>query len=423
MNPLRRNAVAVFVSLAFVATASSAVAATSPAEPTPAPARVAAKAAAPSSVEVTRTPSGAYSVTWSGAGRHRVYASTKPGNPSRSGSLVGSSAYGALAVKGLNNDARWYFEVASPAAVKSAKRITEQRRAKVAKQRRQALKKGKKFTKVVRVKDVEGTVAATRSVGLDKATNTRDLGGMRTIDGRSIRWGVLFRSDAMVAPTARDAAVLESMGLHRSIEFRAPGEVASAGANRYPVSVKETAIPLLDASTDALSQAIQAALRSGDPSVVDDLLGDGKAQQIAAAGPIDMIRSEPARVGFGQALRLLAGPNGSPMIFNCTAGKDRTGIFAAVIQRILGVPERAILADYELSNRYRAASNQATYDRLATVGVDLALIRPLLEQDGANLAGMFRAVEEEYGSFDRFLRTGLGLDAATLKALRAKLLV
>src|SRR5690606_6381694 len=182
-------------------------------------------------------------------------------------------------------------------------------------------------------------------------------------------------------------------------------------------------VPLLDASTDALSLAIQTALRSGDPSLVDDLLGDGKAEEIAATGPTLMMQSEAARAGFAEALKVIAQSDGVPFIFNCTAGKDRTGVFAAVLQRLLGVPEQAILADYELSNAYRAASNQGTYDYLASRGVNVDLLRPLMEQSGENLAAMFRSIEADFGSFDRFLTKGLGLDRATIKTLQKKLLV
>ncbi|NPC96853.1 tyrosine-protein phosphatase [Nocardioides sp. zg-DK7169] len=350
----------------------------------------------PETAAVNRTAAGSHTVTWSAPGRHVVFASSNRVNPSKSGRRVGASAWGSVTVKRLDPRARWYFEVAPARAVRAAAREG---------------------------RDVRGTVVSTRSVGLDGSTNTRDLGGMRTSDGRSVRWGVLFRSDAVTAPTERDMAVLRSMRLRHVVDFRAESEVAASGPNRLPAGVTAHAVPLLDASTDALSQAIQAALRERDPAIVEALLGDGKAEQIAADGPIDLIRSTPAREGFAATLRTLAASDGVPLIFNCTAGKDRTGVFAAVLQRLLGVSERTVLADYELSNSYRATGNAATYERLSAAGVDLALIRPLLEQSGANLAGMFRAIEEDYGTFDRFLLRGLGLERSTIAALKARLLV
>ncbi|WP_244928843.1 tyrosine-protein phosphatase [Nocardioides sp. W7] len=370
----------------------------------------AAQKAAPKEIEVVRTASGSYAITWDGAGRHRVYASTKARNPSRSGKLVGTSKWGSLSVKGLDDGARWYFEIASPEAAKAA-RVTKRVR-----------KNGK--TKVIRrTKDVRGVIAATRGLGLDSVSNARDLGGLKTVDGRSIRWGLLFRSEAVTAPTVRDQAILAKLGLQHSADFRAESEVAKNGANRYPGSLTQHSVVLLDAATDALSIAIQGALRSGDPQVVQDLLGDGKAEEIARDGLVDLVLSQAGRDGFAQILRVLAQDEGAPLIFNCTAGKDRTGAFAAIVQRLLGVSERNAMADYELSNVYRRSSNEATYTRLEGIGVDRRILQPLLEQDGDNLAGMFRAIDEAYGSFDRFLVKGLGLDVKTIRKIQANLLV
>lgn len=274
-----------------------------------------------------------------------------------------------------------------------------------------------------KVKDVRGVIVSTRALGLDSVSNTRDLGGLKTTDGRSIRWGKLFRSEAVTAPTTRDQAVLAKLGLRHSIEFRAESEIAKNGASKYPASVVQHPVALLDAATDALSIAIQGALRSNDPAVVENLLGGGKAEKIARDGIVDLVLSEPGRQGFAQGLRLLSTKQGAPLNFNCTAGKDRTGAFAAIVERLLGVSERDAMADYELSNVYRQPGNEATYTRLGAIGVDRALLQPLLEQDGANLASMFRAIDETYGSFDRFLTKGLGLDTATIKRIQANLLI
>ncbi|TYL50078.1 tyrosine-protein phosphatase [Nocardioides sp. BGMRC 2183] len=343
------------------------------------------------SVEVVRNASGSHTVSWSAPGRHLVYASTRPGNPSRSGDLVGVSRWGSVVVKGLADDARWYFEVVSP----------RQHRGK---------------------QDPQGTVVSTRELGLDSTTNTRDLGGYRTVEGRTVRWGLVFRSDAIPEPTTRDVAILRGLRLRHSYDFRGENEIANDGANALAASVRQHSMPLLDASTEALSDAIQAVLASGDPTAAEELLGDGKAEQIAATGPSAMMARATTQRAFGSMLRALAAPGGSPMVFNCTAGKDRTGVFSAILLRVLGVGERAIMADYELSNVYRAEYNAATYAYLAKAGIATELIRPLMEQDGANIAAMFDSIEEEHGNFDRFVRSGLGLDRRTVTALRDRLL-
>lgn len=334
--------------------------------------------------EVVHSAAGEYTLTWAAKGRHWVSASTQPDGGS-SWKQVGTSNNGVLTVSGLAADRRWYF------------RIDPNRSGK------------------------HGAVSSTRALDLDSSKNTRDLGGYRTADGRTVAWGKLFRTEAITQPTARDAAVLEELGLVRSLDFRSAGEIASKGRNRYPASVDETWTPLLDPSTDALSLAIQAVLGGGDPSAVDALLGAGKAWDIALTGPTKMSRSPIAREAFGNALRQLA--DEGAVIFNCTAGKDRTGVFGAILLRTLGVPETAVVEDYVLSNVYRRQHNEGTYRVLTAAGVDIELIRPLLEQQPQAIQNMLDAITAEYGSFEQWLDAELGVDATTVAKLRATLLV
>ncbi len=265
--------------------------------------------------------------------------------------------------------------------------------------------------------------ASARRVLLESTCNTRDLGGLPTADGRTTRWGVLIRTDAVLAPTESDLATLAGFGLRHAVDFRAPAEIAAAGPNVYPPAVTHHAVPLLDASTEALTKAIQTALRSGDPDALRDALGDGRAAEIASSGPTALIRTDAARLGFARVLRLLAADGGTALAFNCSAGKDRTGMFAAIVQRLLGVAEDDVLGEYEFSNACRADVNRATLERLAGAGVDIEMVRPLIEQDGANLAAMLRAVDVDFGSFERFVEVGLGIDQATVETLRETLLV
>lgn len=265
-------------------------------------------------------------------------------------------------------------------------------------------------------------MSTTGALDLDSTSNTRDLAGYRTAEGCSVRPGLLFRSGSLAAPTPRDAEILRSLDLRHAVDFRSADEVAATGENQFAPGVRTCHVPLLDEGTQALATAIQAVLAGGDPTLVEELLGDGKAKTIAAQGPVTLVRSPEALEGFGATMRLLARAGAAPLIFSCTAGKDRTGIFAALLLRLLGVPEETVLADYELSNACRARINAATRDRLSAAGVEPGLLRPLLEQDRDNLAGMFRAIEEDFVSFDRFVSEGLGVNHPTVERLRSTFL-
>jgi protein-tyrosine phosphatase len=123
-----------------------------------------------------------------------------------------------------------------------------------------------------------------------------------------------------------------------------------------------------------------------------------------------------------------------PVEYNCSAGQDRTGFASAMILSALGVPRATILEDYDLSTRYR----QPRYEmppidaRLYPGNAAAALFaqvqaspaasvaQPLREADGTPfLAGAFAAIEERWGSVDRYLEQEIGLRPVDIAALRA----
>lgn len=111
-------------------------------------------------------------------------------------------------------------------------------------------------------------------------------------------------------------------------------------------------------------------------------------------------------------------------LFHCTAGKDRTGWVAALLHTIAGVPRETILNDYLLTNTYTEAWMNATYQQmLAHNGKEAAdLYWPLLGVQRNYLEAEFDEAQRGFGSMGRYLSEGLGLGAAELAQLRAKLL-
>ena len=109
---------------------------------------------------------------------------------------------------------------------------------------------------------------------------------------------------------------------------------------------------------------------------------------------------------FADALRLIASPDALPLLFHCTAGKDRTGWTAAVLLPLLGVDRATVTGDYLLSNRYRDARADDPLNGVQRSWLDAA----------------FDQVDRTYGSFSAYVRDGLRLDDREIAALRARLL-
>ncbi len=111
-------------------------------------------------------------------------------------------------------------------------------------------------------------------------------------------------------------------------------------------------------------------------------------------------------------------------MFHCTAGKDRTGFAAAILLRILGVPQETVMQDYMLSRSYalEARSRDVFILRLTKGKETAGIVEKLSGVEAAYLQAAFETIDAEYGSFENYVRDGLGLDDTEVAALRASLL-
>ncbi|WP_051813856.1 tyrosine-protein phosphatase [Kitasatospora sp. MBT63] len=287
-----------------------------------------------------------------------------------------------------------------------------------------------------------------RSLGLTGAVNARDLGGYPTADGRVLRHGVALRADALSRLTDEDLAVLADHGLRRVVDLRSLVEVREAGPDRLPglpaaalaaaefsdsPGVVEPAdpagialhhLPIFAADFD-IYVALRNALADRDADKQRALLGDGKAAAMMTGLYRWFVTDPVARDRFASVIRLLAAPDGPPLVFHCSAGKDRTGWAAALVLTALGVDRDTVFDDYLLTNQRSAALIEMIVDSFHTRGLmkDPSLLLPVFRAERAYLETAFAAVEAGWPSFDAFWRDGLGLDDEVLDGLRANLLV
>lgn len=259
---------------------------------------------------------------------------------------------------------------------------------------------------------------SVQGLGLRRARNARDVGGHRTADGRSVATGLLFRAESLGRLNPDDVATLGRLGLVNVVDLRGQGEVDALGEDRLPPSVANVRLPIYDPDND-IYRLMMELIASRDADRQRAVLGDGGGERIM----LDVYRwfvTDPApRERFGQLLRQLAQPGQLPLLYHCTAGKDRTGWATAVLLTLLGVDRDDIAADYLASN-----ANAVTLEALgvAQVMAEPELLRPLLEVRAEYLAMAFDEVVRGYGSFDQFVTEGLDLPPDTVTALREALL-
>lgn len=150
-------------------------------------------------------------------------------------------------------------------------------------------------------------------------------------------------------------------------------------------------------------------------------MGDGVPQRRDARAHAQiLLKGAPS---FGRLLTHLTDDAGLPAVFHCAAGKDRTGIAAALLLSILGVDDATILDDYELTNIYRSNRRiEVLRPTLEAAGVDVEKVRPFLSARRPVMEATLRHIHEDYGGVERYLTEQAGVTHQTLDRLRDLLL-
>ncbi|WP_243706095.1 tyrosine-protein phosphatase [Micromonospora sp. KC721] len=226
--------------------------------------------------------------------------------------------------------------------------------------------------------------------------NCRDVGGYPARDGRTVRWGRLYRSDTPHRLDGTDLSAFAALGVRTVVDLRRPAEVERDGR-----------VPHLDGM----------AYRHIHPEHVD------WAENPYEPGS-DLVRyladrytalAETGAAGLAEAVGLIADAANAPVLVHCVAGKDRTGVVCALTLAALGVADADIAVDYALS----AAALERFQTWYATVGGRLG--QPPLTTPAEAMTLFLARLRQRYGTVEDYLR-GAGLTDAQLAALRGHLL-
>jgi protein-tyrosine phosphatase len=266
----------------------------------------------------------------------------------------------------------------------------------------------------------EPVMAATRVLPLEGGRNFRDLGGYVTAEGRRVKWGRVFRSGVMHDLTPADYDYLSGLGIDVICDFRAASERESEPTEWAAGEIDYVTFPD-PASDDDLSKSFAAVFQ--DPDVTPETVRAAFIENYRAMHKI----YAPAYSAMFDELA-----NGDiPLAFNCSAGKDRTGVAAALLLTTLGVPRETVVADYALSEQvvdymaefYEAAEEagpDSPYAFLTQLPPEV--VEPLMRTEPAYIEATFDAIETEYGSVEAYLDEVLDVDASELERLRERLL-
>jgi protein-tyrosine phosphatase len=243
-----------------------------------------------------------------------------------------------------------------------------------------------------------------RLVALEAVHNFRDLGGYATADGRSTRWRTLFRADGLHRLTPADVAALEPLGLRTVIDLRSAPELDERG--RFPVDLHPVAfhhLPIVDVTW--------ANVERPENERGEDFLIWAYQEMLAIGAP-----------RFADAFAALAEPGALPAVFHCAAGKDRTGVLAALLLGSLGVAHDDIVADYALTIGGMARFRTWAAREWPEWAEHMASMPPAF---GAALPEAMRHILDglsaEHGTIRNYVRS-IGVSSGTLATLESVLL-
>ena len=258
-------------------------------------------------------------------------------------------------------------------------------------------------------------VVSIRRLPLEGARNFRDLGGYRVTDGRYLRWGLVYRSNYLSNLTLKDYEYLRSLGVRVICDVRADPERMRFPTRWMGNPPEFFTLPIGPSRDGTLTpEELKRRVDSINAQTKDTIRG----YDYAVSGAEQ----------YGKILqRIVAGD--LPLVEHDTSGKDRAGLFAAILLTALGVPRDISIQDYLLTTKYMLAPDafeSTTADLQKIFGLseppDAPSVRAIMTTRPETLEATLDSITKTYGSFDNYLRNALKISDADLATLRQRLL-
>jgi protein-tyrosine phosphatase len=249
----------------------------------------------------------------------------------------------------------------------------------------------------------------SRFIVLEGGRNFRDVGGYRTEDGKTVKRGELYRSGSLGGLTLKGQLRLRELHIGSIVDLRTTQERSRDMSNWLAVSGQGY-------------WTRDYGLSQGDAGAAFPDMSKLTAESVHAMmmGAYRTLPREQAP-SYRELFARLANGKG-PVVVNCTAGKDRTGIATALVLTALGVPYETVRQDFLLSNgapgmNTLQADLSPPISRLAP-----EVVRPLIGVEGDYLDTAFSQIRQDYGSIDGYLQQELGVGPREIAAIRMRML-
>ena len=253
--------------------------------------------------------------------------------------------------------------------------------------------------------------------------NARQLGGYETADGRHVKRDVLLRTARLSdAPSEELAALKDIYHLGVVVDFRTLAEREGAPDPEID-GVDNIVLDVLDeGSRTGAGAAIAGIYENGGAEPAEVMLNIIRSGCVSERMYADMAFDPAAEKGFRDFFRILLENGGQKaVLWHCSGGKDRTGAAAVLLLLALGVNKETALRDFELTNEFlreKIAYMESRAAELTDDPEEIAWVKDLTGVNRKYMEKLLDTLEEKYGSQERYLTEGLGLDRAELEQLR-----
>ncbi|OJV22662.1 MAG: protein tyrosine phosphatase [Dyadobacter sp. 50-39] len=260
----------------------------------------------------------------------------------------------------------------------------------------------------------DSAAVAARYIGMDHTVNFRDLGGLKTKDGKTVRKGFIYRSDNLSKLEPGDFGAFNALRIATVYDLRTDHEIEGK-EDRLPTNVRYRHTPVVQDSAGEI-KGLKKRVLNGD-------ITEQQAREMTAK-----FYSDAVTVNIGAVKDILKQITTSeePVLYHCSAGKDRTGIISALILSILNVDRQLIVDDFMASNYYRRARAEKTLGkaklgRVIKPKLNMDAIEILSTVDESFIQATFSAIDSTYGGIEPFIQNELGIDPTARRVLLGRL--
>ena len=244
-----------------------------------------------------------------------------------------------------------------------------------------------------------------RHYDIEGGYNIRDLGGYQTPDGGTIRWGKIYRAGILTHITDVGLEQTKELQVRTICDFRATDESEAAPDRWYDIDkLNNYAFPVGAGRPDKFGWMTEADLTEGDGHHLY------KSNRNYVTKYADRFRD---------FFQVLLDETNYPVLFHCTAGKDRTGFAAMLLLSVLGVDWETIKEDYLLTNVYLEQFAQIASKKISKEkGLNQELVKSIFLARESYLKGAMDMIEQHHGTVQSFLQSEIGLGDAEAQQLK-----